>query len=134
MELRNVKAKFNLKLKLILKNNIVKKAKLSNMDVDDVLDAYIDNSENLSAIHHLIETNLDSNVDIDSICFVEDETLVDSYDDENLYITSDCEVNAEEYFSYSKDWDYIEESLSDTNFWFNEENIFIEEMCIDSLM
>lgn len=127
MKLENIEAKFNLTTKVVLKNDIVKKAKVSKLDIDTLLDDYICNDENLENIHHLIEQSLNSDLQIDSIDFVENETLIDTYDDEVLDIICQCIVKTEKPFYKNVSGCAIREHLEDVYFWSDEKNISVED-------
>ena len=102
MEFKNMQAKFNLTVNIVLKTNIVKEAQKLNLDIDDVLDNYISDGNNLKQIHDLVEESLHSDLEIESINFVKNETLINAYSDSCLYITCECIVNAEKLVCVSE--------------------------------
>ena len=111
MEFKNMQAKFNLTVNIVLKTNIVKEAQKLNLDIDDVLDNYISDENNLKQIHDLVEESLHSDLEIESINFVKNETLINAYN--------------KEIFSAQ---DYLENSC----FWFNKNNLSVTDYILKS--
>lgn len=131
MELKSYDVKFNLTTKLTMKYDVAKQAKSLNVDVDTLLDEYICDSNNVENIHDLIEKHLVSNLNIDSMNFIENETIVDAYDDESIDIVCQCAINAREMFCKNKESKEIEDCLAKSSFWFNKQNMCIEECSLE---
>lgn len=134
MKLKNVEAKFNLTTEIVLKSDIVKNAKVLNLDIDDVLDDYICDSVNLEGIYDLVEESLNSDLEIKEIHFYVGETLIDTYSDDALNITCECVVSVEEQFSENKNLYFIEEHLEDASFWFDKENITVRDYSLRAVV
>ncbi|MBQ8998173.1 MAG: hypothetical protein IJ086_05720 [Clostridium sp.] len=127
MELKSATAKYYLSAEIILKSDIVKDAELLNLDIDEVLDNYITNTDNTDMIHELVGEAIGSSVNIESIVFDEEETLIEDYGSDTLRISCDCVVEVEELFSEKTDNLYIEEYFEDIDFWSDEKNISISD-------
>lgn len=132
MEFKNMQAKFNLTVNIVLKTNIVKEAQKLNLDIDDVLDNYISDENNLKQIHDLVEESLHSDLEIESINFVKNETLINAYSDSCLYITCECIVNAEKLVCVNKEIFSAQDYLENSCFWFNKNNLSVTDYILKS--
>lgn len=132
MEFKNMQAKFNLTVNIVLKTNIVKEAQKLNLDIDDVLDNYISDENNLKQIHDLVEESLHSDLEIESINFVKNETLINAYNDSCLYITCECIVNAEKLVCVNKEIFSAQDYLENSCFWFNKNNLSVTDYILKS--
>lgn len=132
MEFKSMQAKFNLTVNIVLKTNIVKEAQKLNLDIDDVLDNYISDENNLKQIHDLVEESLHSDLEIESINFVKNETLINAYSDSCLYITCECIVNAEKLVCVNKEIFSAQDYLENSCFWFNKNNLSVTDYILKS--
>ena len=128
MELKNLNAKYDLAVSLVIKSDLVKKAKDMGLDIDEALDNYIYDNKNIEMIHELIEKSIYCDLDISEIEFDEDETLIDTYGDYSLYVTADCTVTVEALFSEKSDWEAIQNRFDDVDFYTSEDNVSINSV------